>query len=777
MKFIFTLFAFLLPIFCFSQSKIIGKILNQLNTRPVTDASVFLSNTSIGTRTLDNGSFELQNVKSGNYELVISIVGFETYSISIDVNKSVISLPDILIFPKTIGLKEVTIKPHDDPDRAKYYEWFKNEFLGVSAIANECKILNPDILDFNYDDTKKSLTVSSSDYLIIKNEVLGYRIKYLLTNFLLQNESLSEKKVYFEGKTLFESMKGSPSDQRHWDRNRQKAYEPSLMHFLRAALANSIDEDGFRVQQLAFYNNPDRPEDSIINKKITYYKTLRDKKVWQRDSLSYWIKKSKLPKISHKINPDPLSSKEFIKATDVRGQFALGCENDELYIAYSKNRKFQITDNPQYLNNAENTETSLLHFNSPYAFFYNNGVIANPYSVTLYGVWGRNRVAELLPVDYVDTKTIAEQDNEEIINNIQAKVDTFRSAHITEKAYLQFDKPYYVAGDTMYFKAYVTMGEKNELSNVSGVLHVDLLSNNNISQSITLKLINGVAWGDFALADNLLKGQYKIRAYTNWMRNDGERDFFVRTIIIGSTLKGLENTLIPTKIFDKQMDLQFFPEGGSMVDGVKSKVAFKAIDEKGNGIDIKGEITDKENREITKFTTKHLGMGCFYLTPQAGETYKAQINDINGLVKSFELPKAGQKGLVLAVNNDTAGKASLRIETNKAFYLENKNKAFNIILLSGDAVITIPCILDSSIIKLDILKRKLHTGINIITLFNSSGEPICERLIFVQNYDQLNIEINSDKSVYEKRSKANINISVKTRSENPFDRTLLRIGY
>ncbi|HZX59332.1 MAG TPA: hypothetical protein VFE54_11425, partial [Mucilaginibacter sp.] len=41
-------------------------------------------------------------------------------------------------------------------------------------------------------------------------------------------------------------------------------------------------------------------------------------------------------------------------------------------------------------------------------------------------------------------------------DNIVAKLRTYNKQHVTEKAYLQFDKPYYATGDTLYFKAYVT---------------------------------------------------------------------------------------------------------------------------------------------------------------------------------------------------------------------------------------------------------------------------------------------------------------------------------
>src|SRR5258708_3542940 len=90
-----------------------------------------------------------------------------------------------------------------------------------------------------------------------------------------------------------------------------------------------------------------------------------------------------------------------------------------------------------------------------------------------------------------------------------SKLKALLTNHITEKAFLQFDRPYpyYVTGDVVYFKAYVTMGERHEPSTISGVLHVDLIDKNDVLlQSIPLQLTNGTGWGDFTLPDTLQKG-------------------------------------------------------------------------------------------------------------------------------------------------------------------------------------------------------------------------------------------------------------------------------
>jgi hypothetical protein len=340
--------------------------------------------------------------------------------------------------------------------------------------------------------------------------------------------------------------------------------------------------------------------------------------------------------------------------------------------------------------------------------------------------------------------------------------------HPAERAYLHFDKPYYAAGDTIYFKAYVTLGEKHELSTLSGILHVDLINTKNkIDQSVKLQLQDGVAWGDFTLPDSLPPGNYRVRAYTQWMRNDGEDAFFYQTIPVAS----IANNKIPESIArhpltNNKADVQFFPEGGNLIVGIRSKVAFKAIGTSGQGIDVKGMIADNGNKEVTSFASVHLGMGYFYLTPDEGKTYKAKLAFADGTQTEINLPKPEAKGIALTINNDSIPKASVRITANPAYYLENKNTDYMLLIYSGGITTTVLCKLDSAVITMDILKRRLHTGIATITLFSPAGEHLCERLIFVQNYDQLTLDINVNKTVYNRREKVNISLNVKTRADS-----------
>ncbi|MBS1529785.1 MAG: TonB-dependent receptor, partial [Bacteroidetes bacterium] len=202
------------------------------------------------------------------------------------------------------------------------------------------------------------------------------------------------------------------------------------------------------------------------------------------------------------------------------------------------------------------------------------------------------------------------------LQNIVSKLKTFETNYVVEKAYLHFDKPYYSAGDEMYFKAYVTLGEAHTLSKASGIVHVDLINPNNvIIRHILVQLDNGVGPGSFSLPDTLQGGAYRVRAYTRYMTNTPEY-FFDKTIPV-IAVSGVTGSN-PNTTQTAKPDIQFFPEGGELISSLLTKVAFKAIGTNGMGISAKGVVVDNTNLQVATFSSGHLGMGAFYIQPEEG---------------------------------------------------------------------------------------------------------------------------------------------------------------
>jgi hypothetical protein len=349
---------FILPCSVLAQFKVTGKILDSADKSPIPGVTVFLSNASTGTASLTDGTFTLENVRGGQYDMVVSMVGYTTYRKTVLVNADM-TVPDIYISSKSISLSEVKITP--DPDWAAHYEVFREEFLGSSSYARKCKILNPELINFHFDKNTRTLTASSSDFIVIENKALGYKIKYMLQDF---SKGYNNGVLYFAGTVFFEKLPGKESDQKTWEKNRLKVYTGSSMHFLRSVITNRVSQEGFGVLRLI------RQKDSASknNGNKQYFEKL--------------------------VSTPPLTILDFVRLTDRKGLYALAF-GDCLYIKHSD----KVITNSDDILRASGAPTTII-FDKPYALFDNNGIFSDPSAIIYEGEWGRSRVAELLPVDY-----------------------------------------------------------------------------------------------------------------------------------------------------------------------------------------------------------------------------------------------------------------------------------------------------------------------------------------------------------------------------------------
>jgi len=354
---------------------------------------------------------------------------------------------------------------------------------------------------------------------------------------------------------------------------------------------------------------------------------------------------------------------------------------------------------------------------------------------------------------------------------------------IIEKAYLHLDKPYYAAGDDIWFKAYVTAGGRHKLSAISGILNVELINaKNRIEQSVKLPLVSGLTWGDFRLPDTMKAGYYRIRAYTLWMRNAGSEYFYDKTLYIGNAIAFAtpekspvrkkadpkETSGVKEKSQSAKISIQFFPESGTLVYGINSIVAFKAVGEDGLGKSIKGVITDENNDEIARFSSRHLGMGEFNLLPVSGKKYKALITFADGSEKGIDLPVPQVKGYVLHVDNTDPLFIEVKIEAGKNSINEQACGGINLLGQSGGEIYyAAQSKSQQSFFTTMIPKSKFPTGIAQFTLFSATGEPLNERLVFIQNPARLNLSIDPGGTNFATRGRMKINVGAKNEQGKP----------
>lgn len=444
---------------------------------------------------------------------------------------------------------------------------------------------------------------------------------------------------------------------------------------------------------------------------------------------------------------------------------------------------------------------------------------------------------------------MAQQDSIPLTTIIE-KTAKYTASFPIEKVYLHLDKPYYAAGDTIWLKAYVTV-EKHQPSGLSGIVYVDLVNGqDSVLTSLRLPLKNGFANGNITLDGETFKqGAYRIRAYTNWMRNFDPDYFYDRTINVGNAIDNKVNTFISYKSSGKKggliklnaniiykspssapyadkkvswqlvrngdaigkgrgttdangnllvempendaetlmsgslvtsidmgdrnlvtntfplkgsitsFDLQFFPESGQLTNGVRTKIAFKAINVKGLGADVTGNVTDDKGTEIAVLKSSHLGMGVFGITPDIERTYTANIVFPNGSKATYKLPRVQSMGIGLSINNSDPDNLTIKIAANDVFLQRKQNKSFYLVAQSGGVIYyAASTTLQNLTYSANVPKAKFPTGIVQVTLFSSGGYALCQRVVFIQHNDQLNVALKTDKPSYTVRQ--NVKMSV-----------------
>jgi len=247
-KLFFILLAFLSTSFSFAQSNsfyITGTVINAETKAPMQGASVFAENTTFGTATDADGKFTLQ-LPNGGYGIVVSFTGFNSWNQRVSNTESQALLVSMTAKEKMMQDFSIVSTGEVKNGWEKYGKVFTDEFLGKSVNGNSCTIKNPETLKFFYSKRKGRLKVLSDDAIVIQNDALGYTIKYQLDSFV--HEYNTDVTIY-TGFPLFEEMIATDSTQQlKWTEARKKAYNGSVLHFMRSLYDMQLAEEGFEIQ-------------------------------------------------------------------------------------------------------------------------------------------------------------------------------------------------------------------------------------------------------------------------------------------------------------------------------------------------------------------------------------------------------------------------------------------------------------------------------------------------------------------------------------------------
>jgi TonB-dependent SusC/RagA subfamily outer membrane receptor len=346
----------------------------------------------------------------------------------------------------------------------------------------------------------------------------------------------------------------------------------------------------------------------------------------------------------------------------------------------------------------------------------------------------------------------------------------------TEKVYVQTDRDAYLIGETIWLKGYLVNGTTHESDTVSRVLYVELVDPvaSRVRLRTQLRATAGYAPGQLLLPDSLVAGTYQLRAYTNFMRNEPDAYFFAKTLTIlssngdgpgsppGATVQTRRPTAAPVRV-----DVQFLPEGGQLVAGIESRVAFKAVGPSGLGVPVRGFVLNTRKDTVTGFASIHLGMGFFTVKPEAGQAYTAFVQITPETIIPYPMPAVQAQGVVMQVDNMSSK------EQVKVYVRHNRNssdEAATLTLLAqtrGQPIHEVSIPLSKKVLMVQLPKKEFPEGIAQLTLFDETHTPACERLIFVNQQQRINITLTPDKKTYKNREKVALSLTTADANGKP----------
>lgn len=328
-----------------------------------------------------------------------------------------------------------------------------------------------------------------------------------------------------------------------------------------------------------------------------------------------------------------------------------------------------------------------------------------------------------------------------------------------EKVYLSFDKPYYSKGENLYFKGYVVnaMTHAADSFQLSAVLHIEIRNQDKLIEHKQFPINSaGIAYGNFEV--NLPSDEYTLIAYTNWMRNQSPDFYFTKKLVV------IGNTPSVSKASAHDMRLSFFPEGGTFVAGFENKVAFKATNETGKGVKVKGVVIEGEDKAMVIFQDEHLGMGSFAFTPEVGKKYNAKVEMPDGTSKNFVLPEVKNNGFLFSANVLTDEK-KIKLRVIMGFSEAQLSPFFYIVghvrgkFIFGKKIEILNK--KDKIYQIDVPRDQFdNDGIIHFTLFNDKGLPVAERLVFNENPSKrINLTVRPDKKEYAPRERIVLDVA------------------
>ncbi len=373
MKFYFTILFCCYSLGLFAQLSLQGQIISADDQQGVEAVHVFIANTTIGTFSDANGFYYLENIPMGKQQIVFSHVAYDIQLKIIHVKNRQAQKLDLELKAISKELATVEVSAKKNRKWQRDLKKFTKAFFGQTPNALRCKILNPTVLNLE-SNTDGRLIAHASDLLEIENRALGYRLYFLLEFFEQKGAEVS-----YAGKTLFVPLE--PKDKKEaqrWHKHRQRTYEGSMRHFLKALIQNELAKAGFEL----FHARLNAAGGFDIVGSANPRQLLQE----GSQSLERFLTFDNFLKIVYHREKD--------KITVAQG--GIGSAGD---LGHPTEQDMGNDGSGNSRPNPEN-QVSYLFARSPKISLDTNGVLLQSELLIEYGYWHYERVADMLPNEY-----------------------------------------------------------------------------------------------------------------------------------------------------------------------------------------------------------------------------------------------------------------------------------------------------------------------------------------------------------------------------------------
>ena len=372
------------------------------------------------------------------------------------------------------------------------------------------------------------------------------------------------------------------------------------------------------------------------------------------------------------------------------------------------------------------------------------------------------RLLHILLLTFAVSSLYAQSEETNRILSYLQKAMNFNKVVPQEKVYLHFDNMGYFENETLWFKAYVTRTDNGHPSDLSKVLYVELLNpTGDVLQTLKYPIDSlGMSHGEMKLDTIMGAGLYEVRAYTRYMTNWGTNAVFSRVIPVWKKPKQegdySDLTIVPipyhqrlpnrrepmdtlyVKVVDdglythdlnKTISVNFYPEGGDLIVGKRCRVAMLAVDDNGNPHKGNGFVMNEKGDVLASVQTDTLGRGCFELVPDTG-MLTFQMRNLKkserGNVQYFSLPQAKTEGCTLCLDA-VSDQMLATLQCTDGIC----GNMLGYVLMHNGNIIRCDTIKAVPLLEIEMDRQAMPEGVNQLTVFDSWGRIMAERLFFI----------------------------------------------